>query len=147
LVLFGLLASAYSLCLPACNGGKVCCYGKVNSTTSYDGSYYLTTFGGGDDNQPMACGGNADGSWYYMADNQRWGCGTIIQIVNPQNGNCAKAQVADQGPDICVEEAACLAIVDASPLVSEQLGFGSSSGWSEHNLVTVTISSGDIGPC
>jgi len=149
-VVLTLLLAGYisCMCLTDCNGNQVCCYGDVNSTINENNNYFLTTFGGGSDTQPMACGGTADGTWYYMADKQRWGCGAVMQIVNPSSGACVQAQVADVGPDICVEEAACFSIVDASPLVSSALGFGSSSGWSDSNEVNVTPApNNNLGPC
>lgn len=100
-----------------------------------DGRYYLTTFGGGADTQSMSCGGIADGTWYYLADSWRFGCGTKIQITNPTNGRSCVAQVADVGPNICVEQAAGLPVIDASPLVSRLLFGGDSSGWADRRLV------------
>ena len=43
------------------------------SDTPSDGVYYLTTFGGGSDTQPMACGGTTDGTSAYVADEARFG--------------------------------------------------------------------------
>lgn len=105
-----------------------------------DGQYYLTSFGGGSDTQSVACGGPiADGTWYYMADSWRWPCGTKILITNPQNGLGVVAQVADVGPNICVEQAAGKPVIDASPLVSQALFGTTSRGWSDRSLVLAEV--------
>src|SRR5512140_2592104 len=62
-------------------GGCACPTSGTCSALSYsdipgDGKYYVTTFGGGADTQPLACGGTADGTWAYVADSARFGCGT-----------------------------------------------------------------------
>ncbi len=100
-----------------------------------DKRYYLTSFGGGSDTQGMACGGTADGTWYYLADSWRFPCGTKVRITNPANGKSVVAQVADVGPNVCVEQAAGLPVLDASPLVSQALFGSSSSGWADRRLV------------
>src|SRR5215472_14279617 len=41
------------------------CHGHASSVQPASGDYGLTSFGGGRDTQTMACGGLADGSWYY----------------------------------------------------------------------------------
>jgi hypothetical protein len=137
------------LCLTSCQGGQSCCTGSAYSSIPADERYYLTTFGGGADTQGMSCGGTADATWYYAADKQRFGCGALIRIVNPANGKCAVAQVADYGPGTCVEDAACKPIIDASPLVSQHLFNVSGSGWSDKNLVTATVvpAGTPLGPC
>jgi hypothetical protein len=104
-----------------------------------DGMYYLTTFGGGSDTQGMACGGTADGTWYYLADRDRFGCGAKVQITNLANGNSVVAQVADIGPNVCVEQAAGLPVIDASPMVSQHLFGNSSSGWEDHRSVLAQV--------
>jgi Ig-like domain from next to BRCA1 gene len=110
-----------------------------------NGQYYITTFTGGG----MACGGTADGTWAYIADEARFGCGA--HILMQANGKQCVAQVADCGPNQCVEAAAsnsgCSghhAIIDASPFITEYLYGISSSGWSEHRVVTATPVSGSV---
>lgn len=127
------------------------CTGVAGSSQSPDGTYYLTTFGGGSDTQHLAClpnGPIADGTWYYMADNSRFGCGSKVKITNPANGRAVIAQVADYGPDRCVEAAAGREIIDASPLVSQYLFGTSSSGYSQHREVVAqrVDSSMPLGP-
>lgn len=105
-----------------------------------DHAYYLTSFGGGADTQPVACGGPiADGTWYYLADSWRFGCGARVRIANPANGNWVVAQVADVGPNVCVEQAAGRPVIDASPLVSQHLFGTSSRGYADHSLVTADV--------
>lgn len=107
------------------------------STIPQDNRYYLTTFGGGTDTQGMSCGGTADGSWYYLADASRWPCGTKIRIS--ANGQSCIAQVADIGPNVCVEQAAGMPVIDASPVVAQYLFGTPSLGWSSRQVVTATI--------
>jgi len=80
------------------------CHGHASSTIPSDGRYVITTFGGPGDHQSMSCGGYADGSTWYAASRQRYGCGAKIQIE--ANGKCAVASTLDYGPDVCVENAA-----------------------------------------
>jgi hypothetical protein len=91
-----------------------------------DNVYYITTFGEGPDNQTMACGAYADGTWLYIADSWRFGCGAKVKLTNPRNGRWCVTQVADVGPNICVERAAGRPIIDASPVITREL-FGRSS--------------------
>jgi hypothetical protein len=124
------------------------CHGKASSTIPSDGDYDLTTFGGPGDSQSVACGGSTnDGSWWYAASSQRFGCGAKLQIE--ANGKCVVAQVADYGPDVCVENAAGRPIIDASPLVSKALFNSSELGWSDHAEIHVTevSSSTPTGAC
>ena len=112
------------------------CHGKASASIPADGRYTLTSFGGGADNQPMSCGGYADGTGWYAASRQRYGCGGRIKIE--ANGKCAVVATKDYGPDVCVEAAAGMPIIDASPMVSRLLFGTSSAGWSDHLKVTVT---------
>ncbi len=113
------------------------------------GDYYLTSFGSTpSDNGEMSCGEYTDdGSWYYAASRQRYGCGAHIQIE--ANGKCVVAETDDYGPDVCVERAAGSPIIDASPLVAEHLFGVSSAGWNDRLRITVTqvSSSTPLGPC
>jgi len=85
----------------------------------------------------MACGGYADGTWYYSTSWVRWYCGAKLAITNPDTGECVVVEVADAGPAAWVEETAGMPIVDASPLVCEDLFSSSSCGWSDSFVIEV----------
>lgn len=109
-----------------------------------DNGYFITTFGGGSDTQPMACGGTADGTWPYVADEARFGCGAKLLVS--ANGLSCVAQVADCGPNQCVELAAtnsgCTTsqpILDASPYITQYLLGVSSAGYSDALAVTAVL--------
>ncbi len=112
------------------------CHGTATTAIPGDGKYVLTSFGGGGDTQPMSCGGTADGTGWYAASRQRYGCGGRVKIE--ANGKCAVVATKDYGPDACVERAAGAPIIDASPAVSRLLFGTSSAGWSDRFHVTVT---------
>jgi hypothetical protein len=130
-------------------GGCTCvtsgtCADETFSNIPSNGTYYITTFGGGSDTQPMACGGTADGTWAYVADEARFGCGTLLQIS--ANGKSCVAQVSDCGPNRCVEQAAAndacgtnFPIIDASPFITQYLFNESSAGWSDDTPITATV--------
>src|SRR5262249_62283736 len=103
------------------------------------GYYYLTSFGfTSSDNGIMSCGEyTQNGSWYYAASRQRFGCGSRIQIE--ANGKCVVAETDDYGPDVCVENAAGRPIIDASPLVSQYLFGSKSAGGSDRFPVPVAL--------
>jgi len=111
------------------------CHGKASTTIPADGRYVITTFGGPGDHQSMSCGGFADGTTWYAASRQRYGCGAKLMIQ--ANGKCVVASALDYGPDVCVERAAGMPIMDVSPLVSKELFGVSGAGWSDHIVVTV----------
>nr|MBP6632625.1 hypothetical protein [Kofleriaceae bacterium] len=115
--------------------GLTGCQGRADSSIPSDGRYVITTFGGPGDHQPMSCGGYADGSWYYAASRQRYGCGSRIAIR--AGGKCVVAQTDDYGPDVCVERAANQEIIDVSPKVARHLFGTSGAGWSDGLVVTV----------
>jgi hypothetical protein len=124
------------------------CHGQASSKIPASGDYYLTTFGysSSDDGQ-MSCGQWTNGgSWYYAASRQRYGCGARVQIE--ANGNCVIAETDDYGPDVCVEEAAGVPVMDVSPLVAKHLFGVSSAGWSDSLPVHVSVvsSSTPLGP-
>jgi hypothetical protein len=123
------------------------CAGHASSTIPSDDRYVLTSFGGGSDDQAMSCGGQADGTWYYAASRQRYGCGAHLQVEG--NGKCVVVAADDYGPDTCVENAAHMPILDASPKVAEYLFGESGLGWSDGVVVTVSevASSTPLGPC
>lgn len=123
------------------------CEGQASSSIPSSGVYYMTTFGGGADTQPMACGGTADGKGYYAASRQRYGCGAKLQVE--ANGQCVVLQAMDYGPDVCVEAAAGGPILDMSPAASKILWNVSGAGWSDRLKVNVTevSSSTPLGPC
>lgn len=109
--------------------------GGADAKIPDDHRYYITTFGGGADTQNVACGGPiADGSWYYLADKDRFRCGTHVRITDPASGRSVVAKVADVGPARWVERNAGGPIIDASPLVLRYL-FGRMYGWSDRVVV------------
>src|SRR5450432_1929065 len=94
------------------------CHGKAASSIPSSGAYELTSFGGPTESGIMSCGDyTKNGSWYYAASRQRYGCGAHVQVE--AKGKCVVVQTDDYGPDVCVENAAGAPILDASPLVSE----------------------------
>jgi len=127
--------------------GLTGCHGHASSEIPADGDYVITTFGGPGDHQQMSCGGYADGTTWYAASRQRYGCGSKIQIE--ANGKCVVATALDYGPDVCVENAAHSPVIDVSPLVSKALFGVSGAGWSDHLHVNVTpVAAGTpVGPC
>jgi len=137
--------------LTVCDGGQCYqCNDTLGTSQPSDNLYVMTSFGGGSDTQSTACGGRlADGQWYYAADRQRFGCGTHLRVTNPANGSCVVLQVADAGPDLCVEEAAGRPALDATPLAAMDLFGAGSLGWSDGRVVQVVV--GDpqepLGPC
>jgi hypothetical protein len=96
----------------------------------------------------MACGGQADGRWYYVTSWVRWSCGARLEVRNPDDDSCVVVEVADAGPADWVEENAGGPILDASPLVCRDLFGSNSCGWSDHFEVVVTEVSEDtpLGP-
>ena len=113
------------------------CHGTASSSVPSDGNYYLTTFGGPSEPQPLSCGGaSQSGSWFYAASKQRYGCGAHLKVE--ANGKCVVVQAADYGPDQCVETAAGRPILDASPLVGKALFGQADLGWSDRAKIHVT---------
>ncbi|HEX7666302.1 MAG TPA: hypothetical protein VF407_17370 [Polyangiaceae bacterium] len=124
------------------------CKGKASSSVPSNDVYDLTSFGGPGESGIMSCGDyTKNGSWYYAASRQRYGCGAHVKVE--ANGKCVVVQTDDYGPDVCVENAAGRPILDASPLVSKYLFGTSSAGWSDGYKVTVTevSKSTKLGPC
>jgi hypothetical protein len=115
--------------------GVTNCHGQASSTIPADGRYVITTFGGPGDHQPMSCGGYADGTGWYAASRQRYGCGSHVKVQ--ANGKCVVLKTDDYGPDVCVENAAHMPIIDVSPRASQALFGVSGAGWSDHLVVTV----------
>jgi len=123
------------------------CRGKASNVIPSDNKYVITTFGGPGDHQPMSCGGYANGTTWYAASRQRYGCGSHIKVE--ANGKCVVLKTDDYGPDVCVENAAGRAIIDVSPLASKHLFGVSGAGYSDKLVVTVTevSTSTPLGPC
>ena len=113
--------------------------------------YELTTFGGPGDEQPTHCEAapDADNTWYYAANEQRFGCGTRARLVDDARRKCVIVEVADLGPNICVEEASAAPTWDVAPLVSMELFGARQAGWSEHRKVLGAPVAPDtpLGPC
>jgi len=109
-----------------------------------DNRFYLTSFSG----EGMACGGYADGAWYYSTSWVRWYCDAKLAVTNPDTGECVVVQVADAGPAAWVEERAGMPILDASTQVCRDLFDSSSCGWSDRfEIVVVQVPDGTpLGP-
>lgn len=88
-----------------------------------DQSYDLTSFGGPIYPEPVACAGaaDADGSWYYSRNAQRFPCGQRVRIVNEARSACVILEVADFGTHVCVEEEVGRPLFSVSPLAAEHL--------------------------
>src|SRR6185369_13824906 len=58
------------------------CHGKASHDIPASGSYVLTTFGTGAESVGrMSCGQTTrNGSWYYAASRQRYGCGAHLRV-------------------------------------------------------------------
>lgn len=127
--------------------GLTGCRGKASTSIPANGKYVITTFGGPGDHQSMSCGGYADGTGWYAASRQRYGCGARLQVT--ANGKCAVVEAQDYGPDVCVENAAGMPILDVSPKVSRLLFDEAGAGWSDHLVITVeeVSASTPLGPC
>ncbi len=123
------------------------CKGVASKAIPDDGRYLLTTFGGPGDHQSMSCGGYADGTTWYAASRQRYGCGTKLRVE--ANGKCAVVTALDYGPDVCVETAGGAPILDASPLVGKHLFGESGVGYSDKLAIKVTpvAPATKVGPC
>ncbi len=109
-----------------------------------NGQYFISTFGGGTDTSTMSCGGTADGTWPYAAGRARFGCGAKLLVE--ANGLECVVEVADCGPNRCVEEAAsntsCAShspTLNLSPFVTQVLVGQSAVGWSERIAVAATL--------
>jgi len=130
-------------------GGCTCptsgnCAALSFSDIPAENKYYVTTFGGGSDTQGMSCGGTADGTWAYIANSARFGCGALV-VISAGGKQCV-AKVADCGPNRCVEQAASYSscashfpIIDASPFITKYLLGMSGVGWSDKKLVIATL--------
>lgn len=127
--------------------GLTGCHGQASSAIPADGRYVITTFGGPGDHQPMSCGGYADGTGWYAASRQRYGCGSHVKVQ--ANGKCVVLKTDDYGPDVCVENAVNMPIIDVSPRASQALFGVSGAGWSDRLIVTVeeVSTSVPLGPC
>ena len=123
----------------------------IDDRIPLDQAYEMTTFGGPGDEQPTQCEAapDADGTWFYAANRQRFGCGQRARLVDLDRKRCAIVEVADLGPNICVEEASGQPTWDVSPLVTKHLFGASQAGWSEHRKVigAPVDASNPLGPC
>ena len=102
--------------------------GDTRSDIPADGIFYISTFEGG---APMSCHrALADGLSLYIADRDRWPCDSHVRLIVPspldpraaipEHLSCV-VEVADRGPNICVEQAAGKPMIDASPAITRYL--------------------------
>ena len=129
-------------------GGCTCVSKGSCGTLSYsdkpsNGTYYITTYGSATNPGTQGCSGmeKANTKWAYIADAARFGCGTKVKIT--ANGKSCVAQVADCGPNRCVEQAAAgscnshFPIIDASPFITKHLFGVSGAGYSDKLTIQV----------
>jgi hypothetical protein len=143
------------------NEGPWSCGGLTGTTNNASGGYFTTTFGcwvdsagnnHGDagDNCIPACSLSSIGcsgmtgptcerfhNWY-AADSDRFGCGTKIQVTNPDNGKAAVLIVIDRGPNCSIENIVDYWVLDMSAPASNHL-FGGPTSASEHADVQVMV--------
>lgn len=129
--------------------GLTGCNHQASSDVPSDGRYRITTFGGSSEPQGLSCGGSTTGYTYYAASRQRYGCGAKLRIE--ADGKCIVAEALDYGPDVCVEKAAGMPILDVAPAIARHL-FGSRNselGYSDKVNATITevAASTPVGPC
>jgi len=76
--------------------------------------------------------------YFYVADAQRLGCGTILRVSNPANGRCVVVYTEDGGPGATYEMAdkGGRRILDCSPAIFKYLQL-QQSGWANSDLVYV----------
>ena len=141
--------------------GPWSCGGLTGSTTNESGGYFTTSFGcwvdsDGDprgdpgDNCLPACSPSSIGcsglsgpecermhNWY-AADSDRFGCGTKIQVTNPDHGEAAVLIVIDRGPSCSVENTVDYWVLDMSYPASYHL-FGGPTSPTEHADVQVVV--------
>ncbi|MFO0611220.1 MAG: D-alanyl-D-alanine carboxypeptidase family protein [Polyangiaceae bacterium] len=144
------------------SGSGWSCSGTTGKTKLTTGNYYATNFGcwtdasgvnhsdPGDNCIPqclskLQANGDCAGlsgpecerhiNWY-VADQDRFGCGAHLRVTNPANGKSAIVEVIDGGPACWVENDAGNGIVDLSTRVAMHL-FGSEVGWSDKAKIHV----------
>lgn len=64
------------------------------------------------------------GKYFYVAGAQRFGCGAVLRVTNPDNGRCVVVYAEDGGPGMAFERAGRggRRILDSSPAVVRYLG-------------------------
>ena len=160
---------------PSCGGplstdGAWSCDSLTGSTTNASGMYYTTSFGCwvdelGDahadagDNCLPACSLSSIGcagmtgpdcermiNWY-VADSDRFGCGAVLRVTNPDNGKSAVLKVIDRGPSCSIERTVDHWVLDMSYRASHYL-FGGPTSATERADVTVEVVASDtpLGP-
>jgi hypothetical protein len=93
----------------------------------------------------IACEGRIK---YFVADSQRFGCGTKVKVTNPANGASVVAMVVDAGPQCRVERKAKGPILDSSGMVNTCLfgSHGHGAGDRARVQVEVVSASTPLGP-
>lgn len=141
--------------------GPWACGGLTGSSTNASQGYFTTSFGcwvdsgGGNhgdagDNCIPACSLSSVGcsglsgpscerhhNWY-AADADRFGCGSKIQVTNPDNGKSAVLIVIDRGPNCSIENLVDYWVLDMSYPASNFL-FGGPTSATEHADVQIVV--------
>jgi hypothetical protein len=147
--------------VPLASDGAWSCAGLTGTTTNTDRVYYTTSFGcwvdedgdphgDADDNCLPACSLSSIGcsgmsgpeceraiNWY-AADSDRFGCGTLIKVTNPDTGASAVLKVIDRGPSCTIENLVDHWVLDMSYRASYFL-FGEPTSATERADVIVDI--------
>lgn len=76
--------------------------------------------------------------YFYVAGAQRYNCGALLRVSNPQNGRCVVVYTEDGGPGVTYEGPSYggRRILDSSPAVVRFLGV-TSWGWASSDMVYV----------
>jgi hypothetical protein len=150
--------------------GPWSCGGLTGSSTNASGGYFTTSFGcwvdangtphsdGGDNCIPacslasIGCSGLTGPSCermhnWYSADSDRFGCGSKIQVTNPDNGKSAVLIVIDRGPNCSIENLVDYWVLDMSYPASNYLFGGPTSATERADVqVVVVADSTPVGP-
>jgi hypothetical protein len=150
--------------------GPWSCSGLTGSSTNASGGYFTTSFGcwvdssgvphgdAGDNCLPacplssIGCTGMSGPACerflnWYVADSDRFGCGTKLEVTNPENGESAVVIVIDRGPNCSIENLVDHWVLDMSYRVSYHLFGGPTSATERADVQVVVVDpSTPLGP-